>query len=196
MYFILFVLSASGNVAVRVSLLRGRHRRSRIEEMILHLNIADLIVTFIIVPMEIFWRITMEWIAGDTMCRIMMFFRAFGLYLSSMVLVCISIDRFIAIVYTLKVNVAQKRVKYMLRCAWIFSFLSSVPQLIRGLFVVTRNKWLSAYCCCCKSLKFQSMILLTVMKSKTNNGEVKSPVLRALKSQEYDRERLVTVGLR
>ncbi|GIY80670.1 gonadotropin-releasing hormone II receptor [Caerostris darwini] len=128
-YSILFVLSASGNVAVCVSLLRGRHRRSRIEEMILHLNIADLIVTFIMVPMEIFWRITMEWIAGDAACRIMMFFRAFGLYLSSMVLVCISIDRFTAIVYPLRVNVAQKRVKYMLRYAWICSFLSSVPQV-------------------------------------------------------------------
>ncbi|GIY14555.1 gonadotropin-releasing hormone receptor [Caerostris darwini] len=128
-YSILFVLSASLNIVVGISLIQDRHRRSRIEEMILHLNIADLIVTFVMIPMEISWRITMEWIAGDAMCRIMMFFRAFGLYLSTMVLVCISIDRFTAIVHPLSMNVAQKRVKYMLSCAWICSFLSSVPQV-------------------------------------------------------------------
>ncbi|CAL1289481.1 unnamed protein product, partial [Larinioides sclopetarius] len=96
--------------------------------MILHLTIADLIVTFVMMPLEICWRITVEWIAGDAFCRIMLFFRAFGPYLSSMVLVCISIDRFTAIVYPLKVNVAQKRVRYMLRCAWATSFLCSLPQ--------------------------------------------------------------------
>ncbi|GBN79644.1 Gonadotropin-releasing hormone II receptor [Araneus ventricosus] len=128
-YSILFLLAVCGNVPVFISLIRGRRRRSRIEEMILHLTIADLIVTFVMMPLEICWRITVEWIAGDALCRIMLFFRAFGPYLSSMVLVCISIDRFTAIVYPLKVNVAQKRVRCMLRCAWASSFLCSLPQV-------------------------------------------------------------------
>lgn len=44
-------------------------------------------------PLEIGWSITVSWEAGDAMCRIMAFFRIFGLYLSSFVIVCISIDR-------------------------------------------------------------------------------------------------------
>lgn len=44
-------------------------------------------------PLEIGWSITVSWEAGDAMCRIMAFFRMFGLYLSSFVIVCISIDR-------------------------------------------------------------------------------------------------------
>lgn len=44
-------------------------------------------------PFEIGWSITVSWEAGDAMCRIMAFFRMFGLYLSSFVIVCISIDR-------------------------------------------------------------------------------------------------------
>lgn len=52
-------------------------------------------VTFIIMPLEIGWAFTVQWIAGDFMCRFMMFFRTFGLYLSSFVLVCISVDRLV-----------------------------------------------------------------------------------------------------
>lgn len=44
-------------------------------------------------PLEIGWAITVSWKAGDLMCRIMAFFRVFGLYLSSFILVCISMDR-------------------------------------------------------------------------------------------------------
>ncbi|XP_055927811.1 adipokinetic hormone/corazonin-related peptide receptor variant I-like [Argiope bruennichi] len=127
-YTFLFLFATCGNVPVFISLIRGRRRRSRIEEMIMHLTIADLIVTCVMIPLEICWRITVEWVAGDFLCRIMMFFRAFGPYLSSKVLVCISIDRFTAIVYPLKVNVAQERVRFMLRCAWASSFLCSIPQ--------------------------------------------------------------------
>jgi len=44
-------------------------------------------------PFEIGWAITVTWEAGDAMCRIMAFFRMFGLYLSSFVIICISVDR-------------------------------------------------------------------------------------------------------
>lgn len=45
-------------------------------------------------PLEIVWASTVTWNAGDLMCRLMSFWRTFGLYLSSFVLVCISIDRY------------------------------------------------------------------------------------------------------
>lgn len=128
-YGILFLLAAAGNVPVLISLIRNRHRKSRVQTMILHLAIADLIVTFIMIPLEVAWRITVEWIAGDVACRIMLFLRAFGPYLSSMVLVCISLDRYSAIVHPLRVNDAHRRAKIMLCFAWAISILCSVPQV-------------------------------------------------------------------
>lgn len=75
-------------------LIKRRLRRpSRIDAMLTHLAIADLWVTFMIMPLEVGWSITVSWKAGDLMCRIMSFARVFGLYLSSFVLVCISVDR-------------------------------------------------------------------------------------------------------
>lgn len=52
-YSVLFVCAAVGNVPVFLSLIRNRHRKSRIKLMMLHLAIADLIVTFIFIPTEV-----------------------------------------------------------------------------------------------------------------------------------------------
>lgn len=49
----LFVVAAVGNLTVFISLFRSRHRKSRISLMIRHLAIADLVVTFIMIPIEV-----------------------------------------------------------------------------------------------------------------------------------------------
>jgi gonadotropin-releasing hormone receptor len=128
-YSILFVISAVGNITVFTSLLRNRNRKLRINLLIFNLAIADLIVTFIMIPLEVGWRITESWIAGDFVCRIMQALRAFGPYLSSMVLICISLDRYFAIVHPLKVNDAHRRSKIMLAFSWMISIACSAPQV-------------------------------------------------------------------
>jgi hypothetical protein len=56
-------------------------------------NVFVLQVTFLMMPLEIGWNVTVTWQAGDAACRIMAFFRTFGIYLSSFVIVSISLDR-------------------------------------------------------------------------------------------------------
>ncbi len=50
---ILFALSAVGNVTVFLTLVTSRSRKTRISIIILHLTIADLLVTFILIPTEV-----------------------------------------------------------------------------------------------------------------------------------------------
>lgn len=52
-YVILFFIAAVGNLTVVVSLLKSRHRKSRLSLMILHLAIADSMVAFIMIPLEV-----------------------------------------------------------------------------------------------------------------------------------------------
>nr|CAD7199385.1 unnamed protein product [Timema douglasi] len=92
-YSILLIISSVGNITVLIILRRKKTKRSRINLLLMHLAIADLFVTLLMMPLEIGWNFTVSWAASDAMCRVMAFFRIFGLYLSSFVLVCISIDR-------------------------------------------------------------------------------------------------------
>lgn len=104
-YSVLFVIAAVGNLTVFFTLFRNRHWKSRVNLMIMHLAAADLMVTFIMIPLEVGWRITTQWVAGNPACKVFQFLRAFGLYLSSMVLVCISLDRYFAILHPLRVSI-------------------------------------------------------------------------------------------
>ncbi|CAN7940761.1 unnamed protein product, partial [Ixodes hexagonus] len=128
-YSVLFVAAAAGNMSVFFSLLAERHRKSRIKLMILHLAVADLIVTFVMIPLEIIWRLTVQWTAGNAMCKVMQVLRAFGPYLSSMVLVCISVDRYFAVLHPFKVHDARRRGRLMLAVAWYTSLACSFPQV-------------------------------------------------------------------
>lgn len=128
-YSLLFPLAAVGNLLVFVALFRNRHRKSRVNMMILHLSLADMIVTFVFLPTEITWHVTIEWVFGNFGCKVYKFLSAFGFYMSSMVLVCISLDRYFAVLHPLKVNDAQRRGKIMLFFAWLISAVISLPQV-------------------------------------------------------------------
>jgi hypothetical protein len=129
-YSILFIIAATGNLTVFFSVYRQLTKlKWRITVLMLHLSIADLIVTFFLMPLEIFWRITIQWIGGESLCKICQFFRAFGLYLSSNILICISLDRFIAILFPLRMVGATRRVKTMIAIAWLAAALSAAPQV-------------------------------------------------------------------
>ena len=57
----------------------------------------DLIVSYVVIPLEIGWAISVQWYAGNVCCKLLMFIRALAFYLSSMLLVSLTLDRFLAI---------------------------------------------------------------------------------------------------
>ncbi|XP_046398652.1 adipokinetic hormone/corazonin-related peptide receptor variant I-like isoform X2 [Ischnura elegans] len=132
-YSLLMVVSTIGNTAVLVTILRRSKgkRLSRVNLMLFNLAIADLLVTFLLMPLEIGWSYTVKWEAGDTLCRLFSFFRTFGLFLSGFVLMCISVDRLFAVTRPLNsVGKADQMGRKMLIVAWVMSAVCSAPQAI------------------------------------------------------------------
>lgn len=52
----LLITGAFGNVAVFTSLVRSRRRKSRVNLLMTHLAVADMIVTFIVIPLEVSFK--------------------------------------------------------------------------------------------------------------------------------------------
>ncbi|CAH2242599.1 jg2444 [Pararge aegeria aegeria] len=94
-YGVLMGVGALGNVVVLAALAGARRRRSRVDMLMTHLAVADVCVTCGVIPLEIGWKYTNAWLVGNLLCKVLLVMRAFGLYLSSNVLVCISIDRYV-----------------------------------------------------------------------------------------------------
>ncbi|XP_030832125.1 gonadotropin-releasing hormone receptor 2 isoform X1 [Strongylocentrotus purpuratus] len=126
----ILVLSVPLNFIVLLTVWRQRGRKSRVNLLVLHLTIADLLITFINISTDVVWFCTVAWLAGNTMCKLIMFMETFAMYASSFVLIVISIDRYAAIVHPLSVRAADRRCKIMLRVAWGSAAVCSIPQLV------------------------------------------------------------------
>lgn len=133
-YTFLFAIGAPANYKIIKCLIWTSnsvklYRKSRHHFLLLNLAIADAIVLFIVLPTEVLWRVTASWRAGNIGCKLFQFFRVFGLYASSMILICISLDRYYAVVQPFKYGSAANRISRLLKASWILSAIFSAPQV-------------------------------------------------------------------
>ncbi|XP_042330906.1 gonadotropin-releasing hormone II receptor-like isoform X2 [Sceloporus undulatus] len=123
-----FVVAACSNWAVLYSVTRKR-RKSHVQRLILSLTVADLLVTTIVMPLDAVWNITIQWYAGDVLCKLLNFFKLFAMYSAALVLVVISLDRHSAILHPFSFANSSHRNRIMLSVAWALSVLLASPQL-------------------------------------------------------------------
>ncbi|XP_016372029.1 putative gonadotropin-releasing hormone II receptor [Sinocyclocheilus rhinocerous] len=126
---LLCALSACCNLAVLYSANHKHRKRSHVRLIITNLAVADLLVTFIVMPLDAVWNITVQWLAGDLACRTLMFLKLMAMYSCAFVTVVISLDRQAAILNPLSINKARKRNKVLLSVAWTMSVVLSIPQV-------------------------------------------------------------------
>uniref|UniRef100_A0A8C2XP82 Type II GnRH receptor n=1 Tax=Cyclopterus lumpus TaxID=8103 RepID=A0A8C2XP82_CYCLU len=126
---ILCGISAFCNLPVLWAACRDGKRKSHVTVLIINLTVADLLVTFIVMPVDAVWNITVQWLAWDFACRLLMFLKLQAMYSCAFVTVVISLDRQSAILNPLAISKARKRNRVMLTVAWGMSVVLSVPQM-------------------------------------------------------------------
>lgn len=126
--FILCGISTFCNL-VALWAVNGQKRKSHVRVLIINLTVADLLVTFIVMPVDAVWNITVQWVASDLACRILMFLKLQAMYSCAFVTVVISLDRQFAILNPLAIIMARRRNKVMLTVAWTMSAVLSIPQV-------------------------------------------------------------------
>uniref|UniRef100_A0A667XPR8 Type II GnRH receptor n=2 Tax=Myripristis murdjan TaxID=586833 RepID=A0A667XPR8_9TELE len=128
---VLFVFAAVSNLSVLISVLcgRGRHLAAHLRPLIASLASADLVMTFVVMPLDAIWNITVQWYAGDIMCKLLCFLKLFAMHSAAFILVVVSLDRHHSILHPLDSLDAGLRNKRMLLVAWLLSLLLASPQL-------------------------------------------------------------------
>lgn len=138
------ILSFFGNVATIISLKLGKRSRRRVRpswtaiySLIFQLSVADLLVTIFCIAGEAAWSFTVQWYAGNVMCKLFKFTQMFALYLSTFILVLIGVDRWLAVKYPMKSMATATRSGRLVIIAWVLSFLLSIPQVSKEHNVLT-----------------------------------------------------------
>ncbi|MEE6460401.1 hypothetical protein FKM82_000952 [Ascaphus truei] len=132
--FFLFFASVVLNGSFLLKLQRHQKREkvkkpSRMKVLLKNLMLANLMETLVIMPLDGVWNLTVQWHAGDLLCKFLSFLKLFSMYVAALIVVVISLDRCIAITMPLKVKRVSSLGKYMLGLVWFLSILFAAPQL-------------------------------------------------------------------
>nr|UZH25339.1 corazonin receptor [Portunus trituberculatus] len=144
---VMAVLSLVGNTATIVSIAREKRRsRSTVYTLIHHLSVADLFVTFACLTTEAVWTFTVQWFAGNFLCKFIKYMQMFSLYLSTFILVLIGVDRFTAVRYPMRRSDTQRHCSYSIIFVWVLSGILSIPQVL--VFHVVRGPFIEDFYQC------------------------------------------------
>uniref|UniRef100_A0A8C4LGS7 G-protein coupled receptors family 1 profile domain-containing protein n=1 Tax=Equus asinus TaxID=9793 RepID=A0A8C4LGS7_EQUAS len=99
---------------------------SPVRRLFAHLAAADLLVTFVVTPLDATWNITVQWLAGDIACRTLIFLKLMAIYAAAFLPMVFGLDRQAAVLHPLRPRSAGRK---LLGAAWGLSFLLALPQL-------------------------------------------------------------------
>ena len=133
--FFLFLLSTIFNTSFLLKLQNWTQRKenrkklSRMKVLLKHLTLANLLETLIVMPLDGMWNITVQWYAGELLCKVLSYLKLFSMYAPAFMMVVISLDRSLAITRPLAVKSNSKLGQFMIGLAWLLSSIFAGPQV-------------------------------------------------------------------
>ncbi|XP_055485251.1 gonadotropin-releasing hormone receptor isoform X1 [Psammomys obesus] len=133
--FFLFLLSTAFNASFLLKLQKWTQKKergrklSRMKILLKHLTLANLLETLIVMPLDGMWNVTVQWYAGELLCKVLSYLKLFSMYAPAFMMVVISLDRSLAITHPLAVQNNSKLEQSMIGLAWILSVVLAGPQL-------------------------------------------------------------------
>ncbi|XP_039538795.1 2-oxoglutarate receptor 1 isoform X2 [Pimephales promelas] len=130
MYSIISVFGFVGNFLAVITYLAKLRPWKSMSIIMVNLALADLLYALSL-PMLVQFYITGNWILGEFMCRFIRFCFYYNLYGSILFLTCLSIFRYVAVVYPLKAAEMRRKRWGILAClaVWAVSLVEIGPML-------------------------------------------------------------------
>ncbi|XP_032084783.1 C-X-C chemokine receptor type 5 isoform X2 [Thamnophis elegans] len=129
-HLLIFLLGGLGNLLVVVILWRYRRSRTSTELFLLHFALANLLL-LLTFPFGVVESLA-GWVFGLFLCKLLSAANRMSFYASSLLLGCISVDRYLAVVCALQTFQRQRGLSIHLACLalWLLSFLLAMPDLL------------------------------------------------------------------
>uniref|UniRef100_A0A8D3BTU2 Arginine vasopressin receptor 2b, tandem duplicate, 1 n=1 Tax=Scophthalmus maximus TaxID=52904 RepID=A0A8D3BTU2_SCOMX len=127
---IIFVTAGVLNSGLLLVLWRRRKQLSRMRVFVLHLCVADLVVTFFQICPQLMWDITDRFLGPDVLCRAVKYLQVVGMFASTYMIVAMTLDRHQAICNPM-VTFQRRRARWNgpVCAAWCVSLVGSLPQV-------------------------------------------------------------------
>ncbi|ELT90105.1 hypothetical protein CAPTEDRAFT_147802 [Capitella teleta] len=102
MYVVVFLLAVIGNVMVMLVILTNRSMRNVTNYFLLNLAVADLLVSFVCMPLTVGELVYRVWIYGQFLCKVTIYLQGVCVGASVLTIMCLSLDRYVVIHHPVK----------------------------------------------------------------------------------------------
>ena len=159
-YCVILLVSLIGNVFLVVVIYKNKQLRHSINYFVFNMAVSDLFTPLTIMPVTIVqiisgspsWKVDSPWILGSILCKLSYFLPDVSLVVSIENLVLIAMERFVAVVFPLKVKLISSRVRSsVIVCTWISAIAVHAPYFYTfrlfpyGNQMICRQSWAPAF---------------------------------------------------
>lgn len=129
-YTIIFVLGLLGNLLVCFVVIRNKAMQTVTNLFISNLALSDIFLCLFSVPFTPLYTFRGSWSWGSLLCHIMPFAQGCSVYISTLTLMSIAIDRFFVIIYPFRPRMKLETCITVIIMIWTFSITVTTPYAI------------------------------------------------------------------
>ena len=129
-YSAIFVLGLFGNCLVMYAVFRNKAMQTVTNYFILNLALSDILLCVLCVPFTPLYTFLQRWVFGAFLCHLVTCSQAVSIYISSLTLTTIAIDRFFVIIYPFRQRMSRTVCAWLILCTWLFSIVASLPYAV------------------------------------------------------------------
>lgn len=123
LYLIIFCFGFFGNLLVALAVIKSKHMRTVTNYFILNLALSDIVMCLFSVPFTPLQSFSGKWMFGEVLCKLFPFSQGVSVYISTLTLTIIALDRFVVIIYPFR---ARMQIKTCLVLVWIIDMMACV----------------------------------------------------------------------
>lgn len=135
-YIAIFVIGITGNVLVCYVVFRNKAMHTVTNLFITNLALSDILLCFLAVPFTPLYTFLERWVFGNLLCHMVPFAQGVSVYISTLTLTSIAMDRFVVIIYPFRHRMKLATCISLITSIWIISLMLTLPY---GLYVSLNN---------------------------------------------------------
>ncbi|XP_071052924.1 prolactin-releasing peptide receptor-like [Onthophagus taurus] len=127
LYAVIFFLGLFGNLLVCYIVYSNKAMQTVTNLFITNLALSDILLCAFAVPFTPLYTFIGKWVFGKVICHLLAYAQATSVYVSTLTLTVIAIDRFFVILHPLRQRMKLSTCFTILLGIWIFSMLVTLP---------------------------------------------------------------------
>lgn len=143
LYGSIFILGIFGNALVCYVVFRNKAMQTVTNLFITNLALSDILLCVLAVPFTPLYTFMGRWVFGVPLCHIVPYAQGCSVYISTLTLTSIAIDRFFVIIYPFHPRMKLSTCIGIIICIWLISLLVTFPY---GLYMKVANINDTKYC--------------------------------------------------